>query len=359
MSEFLNVTMDLGTSGWKVIYPKGQSISKFFLPSLVARGPVRETVNGIFEADYSTKSIDNLRVETPLGERLVGNLAKRSQTPSWAAYNKSRYGQPDFMEPMTLASLAETGLDSRTVVLTTAIPAEWYGQTIYTDGQDMPITEIITQHFQQTHVISQVGKRTQKEVNITNVNILTETKGLLYSFLIGKDGLPTVDDMTGLRVAVADIGELTTCLDMFVELEREKDSETLTDVSMGKIHQNVSDRIKSETGREIDLWQIRDLVRGGGYILLPHTGRGQPAKFDIMPIYQDEIIAAQRLLLSHLTQFLTNPDDVHYILVGGGGSKSLGKVISDNFRQAKILGRFATAQGLHNYGGIVCREVNR
>ncbi len=359
MNEFLNLTMDLGTSGWKVIYPKGQSTGKFFLPSLIARGPIRETANGVFEADYSTKNIDNLHIETPLGPRLVGNLAKRSQMPPWSAYNKSRYGQPDFMESMTLAALAETGLDSHTVVLTTAIPAEWYDQTIYVDGQDISLIEVITQHFQRNHVINQIGKRGGKEVNITNVNILTETKGLLYSFLIGKDGLPTIDDMTGLRVVVADIGELTTCLDMFVELEREKDSETLTDVSMGQIHQNVSDRIKSETGREIDPWQVRDLIRNGGYILLPHTGRGQPAKFDIMPVYQDEVAASQRLLLSHLTQFLTNPDDVHYILIGGGGSQALGKVISNNFRQTKILDRFATAQGLHNYGGLVCQKLNR
>lgn len=354
MAEYTNLTLDMGTSGWKVKYQK----LLFYLLSLIARGGLREKANGIFEADYSKKSVDNIALNTDLGRFYVGNIAKRS-IDTWSGYGKERYTLSEFMIPMTLAAMSEAKPKDDLVVITTAVPAKWIESTVFVNGQDVPLVDVITNHFQGQHVIDREDRRGQQVVNVTDVNILTETKGLLYSFLLDEAGNETIDDIHNTRIAVADIGELTSCLDIFKGLERERESATLTDVSMGQVHKAVADKIYNETGRTVEPWQIRDIVRDGGYIMLPATAR-QPAKrFDIMPIYKEKIGIARQMFQSHFADFITSQRDIHYILVGGGGSETIGQALKVSYRQAKILGLFATVQGMNNHGELLCKYLNQ
>jgi hypothetical protein len=354
MSKFTNLTSDLGTSGWKVDHKN----KRFYLPSLVAYGPQIEQVNGVFEADYSSKSLDNITVNTDFGELLVGNAAKFSQSPPWSGFGKERYANQKFMEPMTLAAMSEAKIGDNPIIVTTAIPAQWDKSTVYVDGQDIKITDVLTQHFLRDHIIDRTGRRGQQVVNVADVKVMTETKALLYSFLLDENGQPTIENYKKMRYAVADLGELTSCLGIFDGLAKSQESRTLTDVSMGKIHKAVSDDIYDETGCTIEARQVRDIVRSGGYIMLPAQGNRPAKEFDIMPLYQRRVQLAQEVLLSNFGDYITSSGDIHYIIVGGGGSEVTGPALTSNYRQAQAFGQFATAEGLRNYGRLVCASMN-
>jgi hypothetical protein len=354
MSKFVNLALDMGTSGWKI----GHKNSQFYLTSLVSKGPIREQVNGVFAADYSDDSIDNIAINTDDGLFYVGNVAKFSQTPAWSGYGQERYLQSEFMEPMTLAAMSEAKVSGPTVI-TTAIPAKWAGATAYYDGQEISLTDAITTHFSQDHTISREGQRGQKTVSVDEVRILTETQALLYSFLLDKKGQMAVRNYSGMRFAVVDIGELTTCIDVFRGLSREGDGITLTDVSMGKIHKATAAQVQSQTGRDLAHWEIRDVIQAGGEIMIPSSGERPAKSFNITSIYNQNVAQLKPVLKSHFGDYITRADDIHYIIIGGGGSETIGQVLEASYRQAKSVGQYATLQGLRNFGERLCQIKNR
>lgn len=350
--QFVPLAIDMGTSGWKIIFKKHE----LYIPSLVASGELRERMNGVFDDTSSQATVDNITVDTDFGLRHVGNLAKRAET-SWSGFDRMRYNEPDFMNPMTLAAMSEANVVSDTVIVITAVPAEWINQEMICKDYDqpVPITKVISDHFMKdTHVVIRKGKRGQKVVNVTDVHVLTETKGLLYSHILNKSGQPAIDNYDGLTTVTIDIGKYTTCFDVFEGLNRVIGSQhTYTDISTGKIHDAVSRKIKEETGRDITPWQVEDLVLGDGII---YVNRGKEnSKFDIMPLYEEACHTFKNILVAHAANVIQSPADVHYVLVGGGGGLAIGDAIKKRYPgKAKICGQHATAQGLANYGRIIC-----
>lgn len=355
MSKFVNLALDMGTSGWKVGYKNTQ----FYLPSLVSSGPLREQVNGIFAQDYSQTSIDNIAINTDLGLFYVGNIAKFSQIPAYPGYGAERYLQDDFMDPMTLAAMSECHLGGDPVVITTAIPAKWENTQVYSSGQDIPLIKAVKDHYSRDFTVDRQGQRGQKTVSVDEVKVLTETQALLFSFLLDKAGQIAIENYDDMRYVTVDIGELTTCIDIFRGLAREGDGVTLTDVSMGKVHKATAAQVLERTGRNLSHWEIRDIVQAGGQIMTPASGERAPQRVDITPIYNDNVGRLKPVLRSYFGDLITRADDIHYIIIGGGGSKIIGQVLADSYRQAKIVGRFATLQGLRNYGERLCTAKNR
>jgi len=344
MEQFEQFTVDTGHSFWKVFWRNKQ----YMLPALVASGPLREQVNGIFETDYSSASIDNIHIETPFGYRYVGNLAKVAQATPWSAFDRAKYARAEFMLPMLLGAMSEAKVTGDTVVIVTAVPGEW--------AKDEKVKTQIENQFLTTHTVKRDGRRGEKQINVSRVEVLSETGGLLYSHLLNSDGHLTDEDYPEKRYAVIDIGEHTTCVDLFSGLNKEGKTRSYSSLSMGQIHEEVGRQITAQTGRHLEPWAIRDVVMGSGYIL--HTVKGQSIRFDIMPLYQAEVSKAQDQLYSIGGQIIKNAADVSHILIGGGGSSVLGPVLSEVYPQAMICGQWATGQGLHNYGRRLCDALN-
>lgn len=346
MQQYEPLVIDPGHSYWKVFWKN----KKIILPALVSAGPLKEAANGIFEPDYSTESIDNIAVETPFGLRYIGNLAKQSTTPPWAAFDRGKYARAEFMIPMLLGAMAEARVTGDTVVIVTAAPTEW--------AKDAAIKAQIEGHFQAEHIISRDGKRGERTVNVPYVYVVSETAGLLYSHLMDSSGEMAVEDYADQQVCSIDIGEHTTCVDITQGLKRVGKARSYTDLSMGEIHETVSRAIAAETGRFVPPWQVRDIVRGEeGYIL--HNVKGQVKHFDVMGLYRAEVAKAKDVLYSIAGQTIKNAADFSHILIGGGGSEVLGDVLTGIYPQAKILGQLATGQGLYNYGVRLCNQLNR
>jgi hypothetical protein len=355
MSNFTNLALDMGTSGWKIGYKNSQ----FYLDALVSTGPLREQVNGIFDQDYSRDSLDNIAINTDQGLFYVGKIAKFSQAPAYSGYGQERYLQTDFMDPMTLAAMSECRLGTGPTVITTAIPAKWEDATAYQAGKEVPLVQAISDHFSRDFTIDREGQRGQKTISIDEVKVLTETQALLFSFLLDKNGQVAIENFADMRFAVVDIGELTTCIDIFRGLAREGESITLTDISMGKVHKATAAQVLERTGRDLSHWEIRDIIWNGGQIMVPAKGNRAAQSFNITPIYNDNVAALKPVLRSAFGDYITRSGDIHYIIVGGGGSETIGQILVDTYRQAKAVGQFATLQGLRNYGERLCAIKNR
>jgi hypothetical protein len=356
MAQFENLGLDMGNSGWKV----GWKNTQIYLLNLITEGPIRDQVNGVFEVDYSNDSLDNIAINTDFGLRYVGNIAKSSHTPPWYGHGEERYLQPEFMQTMTLAAMSELRrLGQNPVVITTAIPAKWAQATAYHKGQDIRLVDAIKAHFGRDHTIDREGQRGQRTISVDEVRVLTETEALLFSFLLDKDGLPAIENYQAMRFAVVDIGELTTCIDVFSGLQREGTGITLTNVSMGKIHKATAGQVLVQTGRDFTHWEIRDIVRAGGQVMLPATGKRRATSFDVTPIYNGNVASSLPVLRSQFGDYITRPKDIHYIIVGGGGSEILGSALTDYYRQAQVVGQYATLQGLRNYGERLCHQKNQ
>lgn len=341
--EYQPVVSDFGHSHLKGIAQNRH----FIIPSLVTEGPLIDDVNGIFESDVSRKSIDNIAIETPFGVRYVGEIAKRGQRPPWSVYGQIKYSHPEFMRVMILAALSEAKLTGEQIILITAVPGEWY--------QDEALERHIIKNLQGAHTVNRLGKRGEKTALISDVIVRSETAGLLYSHLLDDAGQLVVEDYKSLRIAVVDVGEYTTCVDIFQGLRRQGQTRSYTDVSMGQIHESVARQITAETGRHLEPYQVRDLIlQGDGTI--PQTVKGEIRKYDIKPLYASALASGQNSLLSIASQTIKNTADIDIILVGGGGSKPLGSILEDVYQdKVKIGGQFATAQGLYNYGVRLCQ----
>ena len=341
--EYQPVVSDFGHS-----YLKGIAQNRhFIIPSLVTEGPLIDDVNGIFESDISRKSIDNIAIETPFGVRYVGEIAKRGQRPPWSVYGQIKYSHPEFMRVMILAALSEAKLTGEQIILITAVPGEWYG--------DKLLENQIIKNLQGAHAISRTGKRGEKTALISDVIVRSETAGLLYSYLLDGAGKLAVENYQSLKIAVVDIGEYTTCVDIFQGLSRQGQTRSYTDVSMGQIHESVARQITAQTGRHLEPYQVRDIILNGDGTI-PQMVKGQITQYGIRPLYNNAIGGGQNSLLSIASQTVKNAADIDIILVGGGGSQPLGIVLADAYQdKVKICGQFATAQGLYNYGVRLCQ----
>lgn len=355
MSKFVNFAVDTGASGWKV----GHKSSQFYLTSLVTRGPLRDQVNGVFEPNRSNDSLDNIAINLDDGLYYVGNSAKYSQTREWSGSGKERYTQADFMEPMKHAAMSEAGLTGNNpIIVTTCVPAKWSNETVFYKGQHISAVDALAQNFQGDVVIDRVGQRGQRVVSVDSVKVLTETQALLFSFLLDKSGTVAIEDYQEMNFAVVDIGELTTCIDVFKGLEQQGDGITLTDVSMGKILKASAAQVLEQTGRDLKHWQIRDIMRDGKRVIVPAKGNRKAKSVNIEPIYKDVVGQMLPALRSEFSDYITRSDDIHYIIIGGGGSEVLGSALTDYYEQASIAGQFATLQGLRNYGEMLCNAQN-
>jgi hypothetical protein len=340
--EYQPVVGDFGHSHLKMI-AQNKSV---LIPSLVTEGPLIDDINGIFESDVSRKSVDNIAIETPFGLRYIGEVAKRGQQLPWTVFGQIKYSHPEFMEVMLLAGLSEAKLTGQQIVLVTAVPGEWY--------QDKGLEKQIVENLKGAHTIKRQGKRDEKIAIIADVIVRSETAGLLYSHLLDSNGQIAVDNFQDLTIAVVDIGEHTTCVDLFRGLKRVGRTRSYDLVSMGQVHEGVAREITAQTGRHLEPYQVRDIIAGHGTI--PQTVKGQISRFDIRPIYQDGIDRQRNGLLSIASQTIKNANDIDIILVGGGGSEPMGSILKDAYQdKVHILGQFATAQGLYNFGVRQCR----
>jgi hypothetical protein len=321
--------------------------SSFIIPSLVSEGPLVDEVNGVFGSTGSRKSIDNIAIDTPFGIRYVGEIAKNSQQPPWSVFGQVKYSHPEFMKVMLLAALSEARLTGEQIVLITAVPGEWF--------QDETLKKKIIANLEGGHTVNRLGKRGENTVIISDVIVRSETGGLLYSHLLDKTGQLVIDDFQDLTTAVIDIGEHTTCVDVFKGLSRQGKTRSYTDVSMGQVHEAVARQITTQTGRHLESFEVRDIIiQGNGTI--PQNIKGEIISFDIKPLYQIEVAKAKNSLLSIASQGIKNAADIDYILVGGGGSFPLGDILTDIYGdKVKICGQYATAQGLYNYGVRLCQ----
>lgn len=278
---------------------------------------------------------------TEEGDRFVGELALLQSRVQWTLLDRSRV-EDTSARLLFLAALSElTGERAPEFQVVTGLPVKWYGDR-----------DKVIAHLQGRHHLRRFnGRETLQRMTVTEVLVVPQPFGSLFSAILGSEGQLTDEALANGRLAVIDIGTYTTDYVLVDRLRYiEKGSHSI-ETAMASAYHLIARTLLDTHGLDLNIHQVDQAVRRGQVAVYGETR-------DIEWLVNPALDAVAEQVLAEAATLWGDARDLDTILVTGGGAMALGQRICRRYRHARVLENAASANvtGFERYGRRKWRE---
>lgn len=326
------IGLDMGYSGIKVMYESGH----FCIPSYVIK-----IENGMLDIGddkdifYRDADSDDLYMVGYNAQNMIDYESTNDTQQAQTGRRKIKTKEFKIQLNVALAIASEHKKEAnRQLFVETGLPAA------YVETQENDLINVITS---PTDFSIKIGKgqwkhyKDQIKVDKDHVHVIPQPAGSLYSFITKPDGTPTKDatDVLCSNVLILDIG-MKTCDFYGIKNRAIVCKESIDDIGMSIVFQEISNMIREESGEDIRTTALQNNLETGYYVFVNDDTMESEEK-SIAPLLEEanKIVMKKAMEKAKITSNAFR--GYKYLVITGGTGEAWAEGIKEWLKGMKAL----------------------
>lgn len=261
----------------------------------------------------------------------IGDYAKLQSPETFSPRARERTGTLA-VKVLLCAALHQIGAGGA-VNLVTGLPVEWYSDR----------SELLSQ-MRGLHVFTVDGQ--EYRIDVQNVAVVPQPFGSYFTLILDSQGRMVNEALAEARVAVLDVGMLTTDFALADGLRYVEKASGSIPVAMARVYEQIARDVQARYRLALDAHDVDFAIRAG-HVVKVH---GDPK--DIADLARPALRAVAETILAQAVTLWGDGRNLDRVAVTGGGAFALLDFVTARYPHAVMVDApgFGNARGFYYYG---------